>query len=55
MPRLGPKIARQLKPRKKIYLIEHCIMREGVPFSSKSIEDIITEEKNNYRPYFMKK
>ena len=44
--RLGPKIARHLKSRKKIYKIEYCIMREGVPFSLKSIEDIIiTEEK----------
>ena len=34
-----------LKSRKKIYKIEYCIMREGVPFSLKSIEDIITEEK----------
>ena len=43
--RLGPKITRHLKPRKKIYIIEYCIMREGVPFSFKSIEDIIIEEK----------
>ena len=44
--RLGPKIARHLKSRKKIYiLIEYCIMREGVPFSFKTLEDIITEEK----------
>ena len=43
--RLGPKITRHLKSRKKIYIIEYCIMREGVPFSLKSIEDIITEEK----------
>ena len=44
--RLGPKIARHLKSRKKkyIYIIEYCIMREGVPFSLKSLEDIITEE-----------
>jgi len=42
--RLGPKIARHLKSRKK-YIIEYCIMREGVPFSLKSLEDIITEEK----------
>ena len=34
-----------LKSRKKIYKIEYCIMREGVPFSLKSIDDIITEEK----------
>ena len=45
--RLGPKITRHLKPRKKkyIYIIEYCIMREGVPFSLKSIDDIIIEEK----------
>ena len=43
--RLGPKITRHLKSRTKIYIIEYCIMREGVPFSLKSIEDIITEEK----------
>ena len=42
--RLGPKITRHLKSRKKIYIIEYCIMREGMPFSLKSIEDIITEE-----------
>ena len=30
---------------KKIYIIEYCVMRGGVPFSLKSIEDIITEEK----------
>ena len=42
--RLGPKIARHLKFRKKIYIIEYCIMREGVPFSLKSVKDIITEE-----------
>ena len=34
-----------LKSRKKIYKIEYFIMREGVPFSLKSIEDIKTEEK----------
>ena len=45
--RLGPKITRHLKSRKKIYIIEYCIMREGVPFSLKSIEDIITEEKED--------
>ena len=43
--RLGPKIARYLKSRKTTYKIEYCIMREGVPFSLKSIENIITEEK----------
>ena len=43
--RLGPKIARHLKSRKIYNLIEYCIMREGVPFSLKSLEDIITEEK----------
>ena len=32
------------KARKKIYVIEYCIMREGAPFSFKSIEDIIKEE-----------
>ena len=42
--RLGPKITRHLKSRKKIYIIEYCIMREGVPFSLKSIENIIKEE-----------
>ena len=43
--RLGPKITRHLKSRKKdIYIIEYCIVREGMPFSLKSIEDIITEE-----------
>ena len=41
--RLGPKITRHLKSRKK-NRIEYCIMREGVPFSLKSIKDIITEE-----------
>ena len=38
-----------MKSRKKIYIyiyiIEYCIMREGVPFSLKSLEDIISEEK----------
>ena len=45
--RLGPKIARHLKSRETIYIyiIDYCIMREGVPFSLKSLEDIITEEK----------
>ena len=45
--RLGPKITRHLKSRNKIYIIEYCIMREGVPISLKGIdgiEDIITEE-----------
>ena len=28
-----------------IYVIEYCIVREGMPFSLKSIEDIISEEK----------
>jgi hypothetical protein len=47
--RLGPKIARHLKSRKNIYnLIEYCIMREGVPFNLKSLEYIITAEKNYY-------
>ena len=45
MSRLGPKITRHVKSRKTIYLIEYCIMRGGVPFSLKSIEGIITEEK----------
>ena len=27
-----------------MYIIEYCIMREGEPFSSKSIGNIITEE-----------
>ena len=40
--RLCPEITRHLIS--KIYIIEYCIMREGVPFSLKSIEDIITEE-----------
>ena len=52
--RLGPKIARHLKSR-YIYIIKYCNMREGVPFSLKSLEDIITEEKKNYYIYFMKK
>ena len=44
--RLGPKIIRHLKSRKTyIYIIEYGIIREGVPFSLKSLEDIITEEK----------
>ena len=43
--RLGPKIKRLYKSRKNIYIIEYCIMREGVPFSLKSIEGIITKEK----------
>ena len=43
--RLGPKIKRHYKSRKNIYIIEYCIMREGVPFSIKSIESIITGEK----------
>ena len=45
--RPGSKITRHLKSRKKIYIyiIEYCIMREGVPFSLKSLEDIISEEK----------
>ena len=42
--RLGPKIARHLKSI-YIYIIKYCNMREGVPFSLKSLEDIITEEK----------
>ena len=42
--RFGPKITRHLKPRKK-YVIEYCIVREGVPFGLKSIGNIITEEK----------
>ena len=48
--RPGSKITRHLKSRKKytyiyIYIIEYCIMREGVPFSLKKLEDIISEEK----------
>ena len=31
-----------------IYIIEYCIMREGVPFSLKSLEYIISEKKRNY-------
>ena len=42
--RLGPKMTRQLKSRKKLYKIEYCIMREGVSFSLKSIEDLMTEQ-----------
>ena len=42
--RLGPKITRHLKSKKKIYIIEYCFMREGVPFSLKSIKDIIIIE-----------
>ena len=42
--RLGPKIKRNYKISKNIYVIEYCIMREDVPFSLKSIENIITEE-----------
>lgn len=40
--RLGPKITSNYTDR--IFKIEYCIMREGVPFSLKSIEDITTEE-----------
>ena len=36
--RLGPKITR-------IYLIEYCIVRDGVPFSLTSIEDIVTNRR----------
>ena len=46
--RLGPKIDRKIRQRNKTYIIEYCIMREGVqrvPFSWKSIGNIITEEK----------
>ena len=43
--RLGPKIKRHYKSRKNIYIIEFCIMREGVPFSLKSIDSIIKGEK----------
>ena len=42
--RLGPKIAKNIWNQEK-NIIEYCIMREGVPFSLKSSEDIITEEK----------
>ena len=45
--RLGPKITRHLKSRKK-YIIEYCIMREGVPFSLKSTKDIKQKNKKNY-------
>ena len=38
MSRLGPKMTRHVKSRKKIYKIEYCIMRGGVSFSLKSIE-----------------
>ena len=33
-----------MKSRKK-YIIEYCIVREEVPFSLKSIGNILTEEK----------
>ena len=50
--RPGSKITRHLKSRKNIYthiyIIEYCIMREGAPFSLKSLEDIISEEKEEY-------
>ena len=39
--RPGPKITRPLKSRKTyiyIYIIEYCIMREGVLFSLKNVE-----------------
>ena len=39
------KITRHLKSRKNIYIVEYCIMREGVPFGLKSLKDIISEEK----------
>ena len=52
--RLGPKITRHLKSRKK-YVIECCIMREGVPFSLKSIEDIIKEEQEELLTLIMMK
>ena len=42
--RLGPKIDRTIRQRNNMYIIEYCIMREGEPFSSKSIGNIITEE-----------
>ena len=46
--RLGPKMGRKIRQRNKMYIIEYCIMREGVqgvPFSLKSIGNIITEDK----------
>ena len=52
--RLGPKIAKNIWNQEK-HIIEYCIMREGVPFSLKSSEDIITEEKKNCYLQFMKK
>ena len=39
MSRLGPKMTRHVKSRKKIYKIECFVLREGVSFSLKSIED----------------
>ena len=44
--RLGPKIDKRIRQRNNKYIIEYCIMREGVqgvPFSLKSIGNIITE------------
>ena len=46
--RLGPKMGRKIRQRNKMYIIEYCIMREGVqgaPSSLKNIGNIITEEK----------
>ena len=38
------KTTKRLKHSKMLYKLEYCILREGVPFSLKSIEDIITGE-----------
>ena len=43
--RLGPKIDRKIRQRNTMYIIEYCIMREGVPLNVQSIGNIITEEK----------
>ena len=43
--RLGPKIDKKIRQRNKMCIIEHCIMREEVPFSLKSLGNNITEEK----------
>ena len=54
--RPGSKITRHLKSRKNIhiyiyiYTFEYCIMREGAPFSLKSLKDIISEEKDELLP-----
>ena len=45
---LGPKIDRKIRQRNNKYIIEYCIMREGVqgaPFRLEGIGNLITEEK----------